>query len=87
MAGRLMAALDNPKYELRITLRHPAQDEERGSDVAIVQKIEDVFCISLHAAFEIAPGMAVDSAREGFNVEIILHVDGEDTPLHGSFLV
>jgi hypothetical protein len=48
--------------------------------MAIVQQIEDALRISLDAALVVAPGSAWDDAREGFDVKIILHVDGDNTP-------
>jgi len=80
MAGWLMPSLGDFAHQLWVSLRHPAQDEERSGNMAIVQQIEDALRISLNAALVVAPASTWDDACEGFDVKIILHVNGDNTP-------
>jgi hypothetical protein len=80
MTGELMASLGDLADQTRVALRYPTQNEEGRGGLAIIQQIEEALRVSLNAALEIAPACAWDNAREGFDVKIVLYVNGDDTP-------
>ena len=67
------------RNKVGIALRHPAQNEERTFDLGFVEQIENTLRVAFDAALEAWPSASVDDSGEGFHVEIIFDVDGNDT--------
>ena len=60
----------------------PAQNEECGVYLMLFQKIQDAPGVVLHAARIVRPFRPIHYSGEGFDLEIILHIDGKNTCGH-----
>lgn len=55
-------------------LRHPAQDEERGLETVLVQKIQHARGIVLDPGRIDVPVLRIDDLGKGRDLEIVFHV-------------
>jgi len=83
VAGQFVAAGDDGTDQLRVTLGDPAQREEGRLHVTPGQHVEDAADIALDPAFARVPLVAADVRREGGDLEVVLHVDGQRIRDHG----
>ncbi len=75
MARKLMPFGDNAPDQLGMTLRHPTEGEERCLDAGVTEDAEHLLGIGLDAARPRIPACAINGAREGLDLKIILDVD------------
>ena len=77
-------------YQMRMSIRDPAKDEEGGPgrpwavsvvgcpwSVASVEKVQDEMGVAFHSGFEGIPLLRVDNVGKGMDLEVILDVDGQ----------
>src|SRR5262249_18137235 len=78
MTRGLVAAPGDLRYETWITLRTPAENEERARDVTFVEKVQDPPRVLLDAAGVSPPSGTIDDAGESFYVIVVFDVNGND---------
>ena len=74
-----MSARSDFANQVRIALRHPAENEECTFHSVIVEQIEDALRVALNATGVARPSAAVNNAGEGLDMVVILNVDRNNT--------
>ncbi len=64
-------------HQVGVALRDPSQDEERAARVVAGEQLEQPVDVLLHAAAGALPLGARDVRRQGLDLEVLFHVDGE----------
>ena len=77
VAGQFMAAGHDAAHQRGVALGDPAQGEEGGFRAVLVEQGQDAVDVALDAAFPALPPLARDPGREGRDLEVVLHVDGQ----------
>ena len=84
VTGDLVTAGVNVSNQLRVSIRHPAQDEEGGSEAPLLQEIQDPPGVFHHSRGILIPGLdAAWRAPElvvqtgSHQMEPVLHVHGQ----------
>ena len=89
MAGHFVPLADNAPHQLRVALGDPAQGEEGGFGVLLVEQREDAIDIAFDTAFALVPVGAGDVGSKCRDLEIVLDIDrqrvGDRSARHGSF--
>lgn len=83
MTGQFMACVNDPADERRMTVRNAAEGKECPLCAAISKDLQDSVSIRFDPAFMVWPVGAVDDGGKGMNVEMFLHVDGQDARYYG----
>jgi len=63
--------------QLRVSLRHPTDDEEGGFGLVIGQQGEDFFRVANYPLFHEVPIAGIDNILEGGDLEVVFHVNSE----------
>jgi hypothetical protein len=70
-----MTVFDDAPYEARIALCDPAQREEGGPRVMLVEKLEDDLDVTLDPTGIAVPLATVEVGLKGLDLEVIFHVN------------
>ena len=76
VARHLVPASHDSLHKLWMTLRHPAQSEERGLGAVIGEHLQDGIDISLDTAGIVAPAVAWNGRIEGRDLIVVFDIHG-----------
>jgi len=75
--GDLVACERDAPHQIRLALRHPPDDEERGASLVTREQLEQPFHAADDARFEPIPIGATEPRFERRHLEVLLDVDGK----------
>ena len=85
--AHLVAGFEDVLHQVRSPLRHPAEHEEGGLDVELVQQPEEPPGVRLDPLLHRPPVGRIDDVAERLDVEVVLDVDAEGADDVGSWLI
>src|SRR5471032_2682221 len=75
MRREFMTTFDDAPDEPWIACRNPTEREESGCRVCFCKQLQNPIDIGFDSAFSVVPVSAFDVRKEGFDLEIIFHID------------